>query len=129
MAGQLARPAAGGTPESGRPLGWLRVAGLITLLPVAVVWLVVLGGEWLPAALVGLVLAAPFLVLAGPAWTYPTASGMVLVVVWAIDALITPLFLWHSASLLRAEVAMTLPLFLAGFLLLAGWIGRRRARA
>ncbi len=107
----------------------LRVAGMVIFLPVAVVWLLVLGGAWLPVGLVGMLLGPPFLVLAGPAWTHPTDSGILLVVVWAIEALIALLALWESASLLRAEAAMTLPLLLAGFLLLTGWVWRRRARA
>ena len=103
---------------------WLRLAGGTIGTLTLSFWLFVLETE---APVLSLLLSVPCIALAGPAWTHPRLSGLVLVALAGSYGL----GLLHAVRHpLLGELTLVLPLVLAGLLLLAdGLVHRSRESA
>ena len=94
-------------------MAWLRLAGAILAVLTASFWLFVLELE---APLLAIVLTVPYIALAGPAWTHPKETGVLLLALSGTYGLLLVPAVRHP---LLAELTLVLPLLCAGLLFLS----------
>ena len=113
MAGRDPPASSDERPHEGRRVAWLRLAGALLFVLTATFWRLVLEVE---ALFLGLLLTILCIVLVGPGWSHPRASGAALVAGAGTFGLV----LLHSAPHpLLGELTLMGPLVGAGLLLLA----------
>ena len=106
-------------------MAWLRLAGALLFVLTVSFWLVVLEVE---APVLALFLTVPYIALAGPGWTHPKESGVLLVALAGTYGLLLLHAVRHP---LLAELTLVVPLVCAGLCFLGDVLlqpGGARAR-